>query len=176
MELNQEKFNTVKELADIHANLSDARAELKKLKDGTEEYMVVREKEAEERVINVLKKSRDALEETSKNHSELSGFSRDLKAYANELSVISTDILALFSDFNKRMDEADENMAKNKDIVDDIFKKIKVERVQVQEDRKLLVAEQYNIDEQFRLLKDRREALERAWDELKKLQNNKEKI
>jgi len=174
--LDQEKFNTVKELAEIHANLSDAKVEFKKLQETTEEYMVVREKEAEERVINVLKESRDALEETSKNHNELSGFSRDLKAYAIELKVLATDISALFKNFNTRMGEANTDMEINQKIVSELLKKIKIERVEVQEDRKLLVAERAEIDEQHRLLKDKREVLERAWAELKRLQTNKKEI
>lgn len=176
MELAQEKFNTVKELAEVHANLSDARIAFDELKKDTEKYMVVREKEAEDRVIKVLKESRDALEETSKNHQELSGFSRDLKAYANEIKVLSTDITALFKDFNIRMDGANTDMKINGEIVSEILKKIKIERIQVQEDRKLLVAEKHEVEEQHRLLKDKREALERAWNELKNLQDNKKTI
>jgi chromosome segregation ATPase len=176
MELDQEKFNKVKELADIHANLSDARVEIQKLKETTEEYMVVREQEAEERVLKVLKESREALEETSKNHDELTRFSNEVKAYAIELKGLASDITALFQDFGKRVEEADEDVKKNQEIVSDILTKIKVERVQVREDRKLLEAEQYNINEQLRLLKDKRESFERAWEELKKLQSNKENI
>lgn len=70
------------------------------------------------------------------------------------------------------MKEADEDMAKNQEIVSEVLKKIKVERVQVQEDRKQLERERIEINEQNRLLRDKRESLERAWTELKKLQIN----
>lgn len=174
--LDQEKFDTLKELAEMQTSLSNARAELKKLKDTTDEYLVVREQEAEARVIKVLKESRDALDEVSKNHNELSAYSNELKAYANELKDLSTGITDLFKDFNKRVKEAEKDIEKNQEIVTDILQKIKIERVQVNEDRKQLKSEQHEIDEQNRLLKDRREALERAWDELKRLQTNKENI
>jgi chromosome segregation ATPase len=172
--LDQEKFNTAKELADMHANLSDARVEFLKLKESTEEYMVVREHEAEERVAKVLKESREALEETSKNHDELTRFSSELKAYAIEIKGLSTDITTLFKDFGEKMNEADEDIKKNSQIVSDILKKIKIERVQVQEDCKQLERERKEISEGKRLLKDRQESLEKAWGELKRLQiNNK---
>ena len=174
--LDQEKFNTVKEIAALHEAVSSANVDLMKLKEETEKYLVTREQEAEERVIKVLKESRDALEETSKNHNELSGFSRDLKAYAIELKVLATDISALFKNFNTRMGEANTDMEINQKIVSELLKKIKIERVEVQEDRKLLVAERAEIDEQHRLLKDKREVLERAWAELKRLQTNKKEI
>lgn len=173
MELDTEKFNTVKELAEIHVNLSNARVELRKLKETTEEYMVVREREAEERVEKVLKESREALEETSKNHDELSSFSGELKAYAIELKVLSTDITALFQNFGERVKKADEDMVKNQEIVSEVLKKIKIERVQVQEDRKMLVIERKDLADGWRLLKDRQATLERGFEELKKLQVNK---
>lgn len=176
MELEHEKFNMVKELADISTNISNARVELTKLRETTDEYLDLREKEAQERVVKVFKESREALEEVSKNHKELTDFNGELKAYANTLKAISTDIIALFENFNGRMERAGEDMKKNQEIVTDILTKIKIERVQVQEDRKLLVAEMREVEEQHRLLKDKREVLDRAWAELKRLQNNKENI
>lgn len=176
MELDQEKFNTAKELAEISGQLSDARAAFEKLKKDTEEYMVIREQEAEERVIKVLKESREALEESSNNHKELSSFKEELKAYANKLRLLSTDIIALFQNFNEKMEEANEDMKEHRDNLMEILNNTKIERVQVREDRKLLAAEQHEIDEQHRLIKDKREALERAWDELNRIKNNKENI
>lgn len=168
--LNQEKFSTLKALAEVQSNLSQGRAELLKLKETTEEYMVVREKEAEERIIKVLKESCDALEETSKNHQELSNYSRDLTAYADELKVLSTDIVALFKDFNERMREAEIDMKENHKLVSETLKNVKLERVHVSEDRKMLERERQQTNEASLLLIDRRTALERGFAELKRLQ------
>lgn len=171
--LDQEQFDTLKALAEIQTNLSLARAELKNVKETTEEYMVVREKEAEERVIKVLKESRNALEETSNNHKELSAYSTELQAYANELKSLSIDITDLFKDFNKRMKEAEVSLDTNHKQVTEVLKSIKVERVQIQEDRKLLAIEKKEVYDETRLLKDKRDALERAWAELdRRLKDN----
>jgi len=171
MQLDQEKFNAVKELTEIHANLSSARAEFLKLKEDTEVYMVVREQEAEERVIKVLKESREALEETSNNHKELMDFNRELQAYANEIKVLSTDIAALFKDFNARMKEAEKDLETNHKTVADVLVAAKVERVQITEDRKMLARERKKTEDGMRLLEDRRGVLDRAWAELKRLKN-----
>ena len=169
-QLDQEKFNTLKELTEIHASISSGKVELIKLKSTTEEYMHLREVEAEERVIKVLKESRDALEETSKNHTELSTYRGELQAYANEIHGLTIDITTLFQDFNVRMKEAEKDIDKNQEIVSDILTKIKIERVQIKEDRKMLTVERKRTEEGKRLLEDKRGALERAWEELKKLQ------
>jgi uncharacterized phage infection (PIP) family protein YhgE len=172
-QLDQEKFNTLKELTEIHASISSGKVELIKLKSTTDEYMKLREVEAEERVIKVLKESRTALEETSQNHQELSAYGTELQAYANELKSISLDITDLFKDFNKRMKDAEVSLDTNHKQVTEVLKNIKVERVQVQEDRKMLERERKETYDGTRLLKDRRDALERAWAELdKKLKDN----
>ncbi len=171
--LSQEKFNTLKELADVQTNVALCRAELLKLKETTEEYMVVREKDAEDRVIKVLKESREALDETTKNQRELSTYNRELQAYANELNKSAFDIMSLFEDFGKRMKEANEDLNKGLDNVSELLTKIKIERVHVKEDRKLLQAERQEMTQANRLLDDRRKALERAWAELKKLKDKK---
>ena len=175
-QLDNEKLNVKKELPQIHQAISDGHVRLAELKGTTEEYMNLREVEAEERVLKVLKESREALDETSKNHTELTLYGNDLRSYAHELQGLSIDITTLFKDFNTRMKEAEEDMKKNQEIVADVLQKIKIERVQVQEDRKMLNGERHQIAEENRLLKDRREALERAFEELKRLQTNKENI
>lgn len=171
--LDQEKFDTLKELSEMQQTISLGRAELRKIKEETEAYMVLREKDAEERVIKVLQQSRDALDETTKNHDELSAYSTELKAYATELKSFSLDITDLFKDFNTRMKKAEEDLDKYHEMVSQKLEKIKIERVQVTEDRKLLEGERKEVAKETYLMKDRRAALERAWEELeKKLKDN----
>lgn len=171
--LDQEKFNTAKELADMGVNLSLARAEFKDLKDNTEKYLVNREKEAEERVIKVFKKSREALEETTKNHDQLSSLNRELKAYAIEMKGLATDIATLFEDFNNRMTEADSDMKEFFLKVSDIVREIKLGRSEIEIKKKLLEGERLDIAKDRRLLKDRQEMLKRGFEELKKLKDKK---
>ena len=168
--LETEKFDTLKELASLQSNLALGRAELKKLKETTEEYMQIREKEAEERVVKVLKKSHEALEATTTNHSELSGYNKELQAYAGEIKGLTTDIIALSKDFNERMDIAEKDMEKNNQLVSDILTGVKIERVNMREDRKQLERERKETSENMRILKDRQETLKRGFEELKKLQ------
>lgn len=172
IELEQEKFDTLKELAKVHENISDGRTILKELKETTEEYMVTREKEAEGRVIKVLKESSDALEEISTNHKELSKYNSELKAYAIELNTIASDIATLFEDFNKAMKIADVNMEKHRFEVAEILKATKVETTAIKSSREVLVGERAEIRDGWRLLKDRQQTLKDGFEELKKLKSN----
>jgi len=171
--LDQEKFSTLKELAELQGSISTGRAELKKLTETTEEYMVIREKEAEKRVLGVLEKSREALDEATNNHKELKSYNSELQAYANELKTTATAIAALFEDFNKKMDKADEGMKTNRKAVSGILTEMKIEKVKITEDRKQLKRDRAEMDEETKLLRDRRGALKRGFDELKRLKVNK---
>lgn len=171
--LDEEKFDKVKELAEIYNNISIARETLSSLKENTDEYMKVREEEAEQRVIKVLKESRDALDEITNNHKELSTFGYELKAFANELRIISTDIASLFQDFNTRAREAEKDMEEHQKNVDAIRQDIKIQRVKLTEDRKLVDADRKWVEKEKFILKDRIAALDRSWEELKKLKDNK---
>lgn len=165
--LEQEKFDTVKELAEVQTNLSLAQAELKNLEDTTEEYMVVREKEAEERILKVLKESRDALDEATNNHKELTGYNSELKAYATELKQLATDITTLFKDFNDRMDQADKDMEAQREHILETSNQAKVLLTSIKANREVLVLEKADIRDQWRLLKDRQQLLKDGFDELK---------
>ena len=169
--LDQEKFDTVKELAELSTNIATGRAELKKLEETTAEYIVSREEKAEARVLEVLKESREALEATTQNHKELSGFNQDLEAYASELKRLTTDISALFQDFNEKMDGAEKDMEEYYKEVHEVLRKIKLENVTLVENRKRVSAERADLREETRLLEDRRGQLERGFEELKRLKN-----
>jgi len=169
--LDQEKFDTIKELTEISSNLSDAKVLLIKLKKDTEQYMVIREGEAEARVLKVLEESRKALEETSNNHNELTLFNNELKAYATELNGFSNEISTLFSDFNVRMKEAEKNSEEWYKRVSDVLRSAKAERAYIQADRELLRIERDATNKASILLMDRQRTLKDGFEELKKLKN-----
>lgn len=167
--LDQEKFEGLKELAEIQENISLGRAEILKLKETTEEYMVVREQEAEERVIKVLKESREFLDKTTRNQEQLSRYNTELREYAQELAQIAKAISTLFKDFNTRMREADNDVKEYFDSFNELKKRIKLDKLNIQEDRKQLERQRVEIRDAWRLLRDRQETLEKGFVELKKL-------
>ena len=167
--LDQEKFDTMKELVDMQTNLSNGRATLKKLEETTEVYMITREVEAEERVLKVLRESCDVLEEININHKELSGYNQKLQAYANELDEIASTITTLFKDFNEKMREVDDDVKKHFKSFNELQKRIKLDQIHIREDNKQLDRDRNEIRDGFRFLKDRRKLLNDGFAELKKL-------
>jgi len=166
--LDQEKFNTAKELVEMQTNLSLGRAELNKLNEETEEYMIIREEKAEQRVLKVFKESREALEATTNNHKELSKYKDELQAYANKLKCFSNEISSLFKDFKQKMNKADNDMEIHYKKVHEVLNQAKSERQIIQTDRKLLDGERALMVNETRLLIDRQQTLERGFKELNK--------
>lgn len=168
--LDQEKFSTLKALAEMQVRLSEGQAEMKRLEEEKEEYLKMREEEGNERVAKVLAESRDALEQTTKNHDELSHYGDELKAFADSLKSCSDKVVTLCQDFRTWMKGETEKIDEKRAEVSEQVKKMKVLEVEIAEDRKQLVRESARVAEEMRLLEDRRGLLERGFAELKRKQ------
>lgn len=170
MELDAEKFSTVKALAEMQVKLAEGRAELKKLADDKEAFIVMREEEVRGRVAEVLNESREALEQTTKNHDELSRYGDELQAFATILKSFSSQIVALFQNFRTWMDNETKAIDEKRAEVNEQIRKAKVLEAQIEGDRKQLARESATVKEEMRLLVDRRGLLERGFAELKRKQ------
>lgn len=168
--LEQEQFSTIKALSTMQGSLSDAKAELIKLKEGKELYLETREKEVYDRITRVLAESREALEQITKNHDELSHYGDDLKAQATDLHLLSTQIVALSQHFRDWMDEETKKLDNGFMALADERMVMRTLSVNIAEDRKQLKHESAKVAEEMRLLIDRRGLLERGFAELKRKQ------
>lgn len=168
--LEAEKFKLVQELVAIQDNITNARNGLTAIQKQTNDYIIAREEEARGRVNKVLEASKDALEETRKNHEELSAYRQELKQFADSISQATILLTDISGSFRKDLDVAEAMMASRYDEMQEILKNARIERVAIEEDRKQLKRESYRIQEETRLLADRRGVLERGFAELKRLQ------
>jgi len=170
MLIEQEKFESVKELAEIHTQISIGSANLLKLKEETEDYLLLRESWAKDRIAEVLRESQDVLGKISLNHEELTSYGRELKAYANELNDFFLAVSALSQDFQNRMKQVTIALDEKRAEISRILQEIKNERSAIAEERKQLTRERAETAEGVRVLNDSRETLKRGFDELQKLQ------
>lgn len=169
MELAQEKFNLVKELAVISTAISEARSTLDNLKKNEEQYLRNRETQVHDRITRVLSESQDALEKTSSNHSELVAYGNELKAFSTELKGFADIISTLTQDFGTRLAKADEDMNKHFTDVNEVLKQQKIESAKITQDREQLKRERQQTQEGMRLLKDKEEQFLRSVEHINKL-------
>ncbi len=166
--LKQEEYNTAKALASMQVELAAGRAAILKLEKDKKEYLALRETEVHERVAKVLAESRDALEQITKNHDELSHYGDELKAQATDLNNLSTQIVTLSQHFRAWMDQEGKKIENLFMAIADEKKLLKSVSIGIFEDRKQLERERATIAEEWRLLEDRRGLLERTINRLEK--------
>lgn len=171
--LDSEKFNLVKELASIHDNINTGRNALTAIKKETDDYIKEREREAKERVEKVLQASHDALVETRKNHEALSSYRQEVTQFADICKQILVMVSAMNAEFKEKMVEADRIMQERYEDMQLTIRNAKIERTAIEQERTQLRIEKIRIEEETRLLADRRGVLQRGFDELKRLQQNK---
>lgn len=167
--LEQEKFEAVKELAEISTAISTGRADLSKLKEETGNYILLREKMTKEKIDNLLLESTELLGRISQNQNQLVLFKNELKAYASELEGFIQAVMALSQEVILTSDAENKKVDKKREEIKALIKENKVLEIAIGEDRKQLERERQETTEGTRLLKDRRETLERGFAELRKL-------
>ncbi len=128
MELDHEKFQTVKELADLGVQVAGTRALLRQLKSETEEYLKEREGMAVERVKTVLKASMSLLKEADQYLETFRIFltttgsiREDIGEMVASLSALREETATYSSEFNKYVKEKTAQIAEDS-------KHIKLER------------------------------------------------
>lgn len=153
--LEQEKFDTIKELSEMQSSISEGRATLSQLKVDTESYLKEREEMADLRVAKVLNESREALESTSKNHVELTSYGNELKVYASTLRGFSTDVVALIHGLREGTEKVNKKIDEHLKVISEAKTDILAQRKSIENDRKQLELERNQIDGDWRELRDR---------------------
>ncbi len=170
MDLPQEQFKAMTELAEINVSISKGRAALSQLKVDTEKYLELRETAAHERVEKVLKESHEALKSTTQNQEELHAYAKDLSHFTLELAGFSQEIVTLFHDFTERVAATDAALDIRLEEARSIEKRCTIERANITEDRKQLARERNALSDEKRLLTDRQQMLAKTAEYIKKLQ------
>lgn len=155
MELEQEKFSAIKELSEIQTSISEGRATLSALKTDTDEYLAMREGMAVERVLKVLNESREALENTTKNHAELESYGNELKAFASTLRGFSADLVTLIQNFRNDTVEVNAAIDSNLEAIAAAKEEVGNERKRLADERAKLDLDRIVIDSAWTELRDR---------------------
>lgn len=165
--LDKEKFNAVKELAAIHENIRVAKEALETVKKDTNNYFKVREEEVTARINKVLGESKEALEEITNNHNEVSQFRDDTMAYATELKNFATTLVILSENFMNEMMATDKKMDEHFEKVSAIHTQTKNISIAITEDRKMLERERGETNDRMRKVLDKEGEVNRKIERLK---------
>lgn len=167
MELDHEKFEGVKELAEISANISMATASLASLQANEREYMKERELRLTERLKKSLVDSSDLIKSIGDNHSALVGYKNELNSFYSTILSLIQDVSECRKSLEKATSEIEVKLAiRDKEILE--FKEASHrERTHIQGERTELAAKSAQLEIDRKIIEDQRGTLERAFARLK---------
>ncbi len=134
--LDTQKFQSIKEIADMTIKISEAKATLKSIEDTKDEYLSVREKEVEDKINKILIDSEEILTSARKNFNEvhnLLGIVSSYKEFLDEGYVKFSDMLV---DFNKRNTEWNVVIEKENKQISEMKREIDEDRKSIERQKK----------------------------------------
>lgn len=165
--LDHEKFEGIKELAEISTKISAGTAALAALQKGEETYLSEREQKLVARLKQTLADSADLIKDIGANHDALVGYRMDLTGFHDSiLSLIQCvdACLVLINEASAELETRVENHAK---AVTTFKEACQRERVQIDGERGELAQWRDQLGAQERSLNDREKTLKSTLERLK---------
>lgn len=168
MELDHEKFEGARELAEISVKISEGLSTLASLKESEEEYFQERERGLNARLKQALVESSELIEAIGTNHSALVGYSTELtEAHEKVLSLLK-GIMECRALLDETSSEIEKKIATHEKNIIEFRNASQRERVLIEGDRNELRAQRKTLDDDQRLLNDRKAMFERTLERAKK--------
>lgn len=168
--IKTEEMEALKALADANVKVSEIRGIIAKLKSEESAYLEEREKKALERVSKILEDSETVLKEALANYEAIHQFAKDTTELADFVQEAYGEFKALQTTFHTYTAAWESNISAKETALQDLNKKIQIDRVQVEKDREGVRAAEKRVAIDRIKNRDERETLERA---IKRLKENR---
>jgi predicted nucleic acid-binding Zn-ribbon protein len=165
--LDKQTMDTLKTLAETNVKISEAKGVLLELEASKETFLSGRELEATKRVETVLENSGEILEKIQKNYDESHQLLSTISGFVDFLNEAKDRFLSVVENFDKRQVLWEESVSKHEKTVADIQRKIKVDQVGIETDKKTLKKGWENLEKAEIKLKSDQGLLERNIKRLK---------
>jgi len=173
--LRREQFKAVSELSKVQMALSEAQVALTTLQGKEAEYLKDREDKVFARVSEVIKTLESTFQEINKEITSMSHFRSGLESLADSLLHTSNSLEENSKEVNKILEGKMVSIEDKMSVIKAESLSMKIERSRLEGLLKEISIKKSSLVDQERLLKDRRDTLERAWTELKTKQKNADK-
>lgn len=164
--VTQEKMKVLQEIAQINVLISQGKAELNALEDGKQEFFSKRDKELLDRIKQLLSESSDILDKTKSNYKEVHEFYVLMQSFSEFLHESHKNFSSMVNDFNRNHELYKKDIDHQYEELSRLRKEINLDIISLEKDKKFAIIKRKELEEEARLIADRRGALERAWKEL----------
>lgn len=166
--LEHEKFESIKELADIQAKISEGRSLLASLEEHKEEFLANRAKELSLRIKQTLSDSRDYLADINKYHDELVKYRKQTDSYVESLRYFSELVFGISKEIHRDIDGVVQYLSESEEKIKKGREEVKQGFSQVKDEQNALQIKEGTLKKEEIKLKDGQATLQRAIERLKK--------
>ena len=165
--VTKEQMDSLKALSEINLKISEAKNTLFALQEDETEYLVARERKAMDRIQKVVDESTELVKEADQNHTQIKQLFVEVSAFAEKLIKTQQDFRGLITEFEQRNVEWEKDIGRQQDEIEEIRKKQKIEKVQIENDLQNISQARKKLTEDQKKLDSERGTLERAIKRLK---------
>lgn len=165
--LEKEKFETLKELADMTVQISEARETLTRLKETKTEYLQIRENEAKDKIQKILDDSVDLLRQINTNNDEIHQLYRTVSGYSKFLKQGHEAFKDMLAEFNERSDLWDKKVEEQYKEFGRIENQVKKDKENIENDKEELRKTKEQLEKDKIKIADERQTIKRAVERLK---------
>lgn len=168
--LKKNEFDTIKALADMSLQISDARQTLIELQNTETAYLEEREKKTIKQIQNIFDKSEDLLKKINKNNEEVKTLYSVVSGYKSFLEEGQDKFAKLLEEFNERSTLWTKFVEEKYKEFGEIEQEAKQTKKQIEEDKEDIKNKQEEIRKDKIKIEDQREIIKRAIERLKNKQ------
>lgn len=165
--LDHEKFEALKELADIGAQIAEGRDFLATLQKNKEAFLDERSKELSTRIQATLAESKDSILEINKFQDELVKYRKDTGTYLDSLRYFNERVLETSKAINSEVDSVIQYLEEQSEKNEETKKELSRAKDELNSERAELTMYKNRLREEEIKLKDGQGTLKRAFERLK---------
>jgi len=152
-ELQQEKIEILRELANTNIQISNAKNTLFKLQEDKTAYLEEREKETLQQIDQLVQESGDIIVQVQKNYDEIHQFCNTISEYSDFLLEAQDKFQSMLETFQARNEVWDENVKRQ-------YQELAVLRKEVEQDQKDIEIRENRIQKKTKDLENQRLQIE----------------
>lgn len=167
MELEKEKMDAMKALADTNMKVSEAKVTLANIKKLESSYLQEREQKVIAMIDSILAQSKDIIDEARGNYKQVVDLFNTVSSFSKFLTEIHDGLLKTMESFSAHTKEWEKSVKLREDEIGDIKKQIRCDQVRIENEKKGIEQTKLSLEKQQRIINDQRGTLERAFTRLK---------
>lgn len=166
-ELEKEKMDSVRALAETNMQISEAKTLLFKMREEEKAYIASRSNKALTEIQKIFDESSELVQGIRSNYKEVNDVTKEASILTTSLLEARENLTILIKDFEEHSKHWEKQVKEREKVFEDIKKDIKKDQVTIANDKKSIEKQKTLLKEEQRKIEDQRATLERAIERLK---------